>query len=60
MIHFRPDCKNIAYLYTNDRTHFDKPACLKGYGSYPHDWSCEKYCPCFELNRLYKEVDIDE
>ncbi len=35
MISFRDDCRHLAFLYANDRTHFDKPGCLKGHGHGP-------------------------
>ena len=50
MIEFLDDCKHIAFLYANDRTHWDKPACMCGHGSYPHDWSC-RGCNDYEARR---------
>jgi len=53
MITTRPDCKYIAYLYANDQTHFDKPGCLKGHGSWPNDWACDKCCYEYVKNPKY-------
>lgn len=49
MISFRGNCKHLAFLYANDRTHFDKPGCLKGHGSWPDDWLCDKCCYDYEM-----------
>ena len=44
----RDNCRYIAFLYENDRTHFDKPGCLKWHGSWPDKWDCPEDCKDFE------------
>ena len=44
----RDNCRYIAFLYDNDRTHFDKPGCLKWHGSWPNKWDCPDDCKDFE------------
>lgn len=50
MIRYREDCRWVAFLYANDMTHMDKPACLKGHGSWPNDWECD--VNCYEFKKL--------
>ena len=44
----RDNCRHIVFLYENDRTHFDKPGCLKWHGSWPNKWDCPDDCKDFE------------
>ena len=44
----RDNCRYIAFLYENDRTHFDKPGCLKWHGSWPNKWDCPEDCKDYE------------
>lgn len=50
----RDNCRYIAFLYENDRTHFDKPGCLKWHGSWPNKWDCPEDC------KDYEEMKIDD
>jgi hypothetical protein len=50
----RDNCRYIAFLYENDRTHFDKPGCLKWHGSWPNKWDCPDNC------KDYEEMKINE
>lgn len=48
----RDNCRYIAFLYENDRTHFDKPGCLKWHGSWPNKWDCPEDCKDYEEMKI--------
>ena len=52
----RDNCRYIAFLYENDRTHFDKPGCLKWHGSWPNKWDCPEDCKDYEEMKI-KELE---
>lgn len=54
------NCRYVAFLYENDRTHFDKPGCLKWHGSWPNKWDCPEDCKDYEEMKINIEKRLKE